>query len=53
MTRQMKSIKIDKVESALEDIRNGKVIIVVDDEARENEGCEHEKPEANRDRSAD
>ena len=34
----MKSIKIDSIESALEDIRNGKVIVVVDDEDRENEG---------------
>src|SRR5262245_1423482 len=34
----MKSIKIDTIESALDDIRNGKVIIVVDDEDRENEG---------------
>jgi 3,4-dihydroxy 2-butanone 4-phosphate synthase / GTP cyclohydrolase II len=31
-------ITIDTIESALEDIRNGKVIIVVDDEDRENEG---------------
>lgn len=31
-------IKIDSIEKALEDIRNGKVIIVVDDEDRENEG---------------
>jgi 3,4-dihydroxy 2-butanone 4-phosphate synthase/GTP cyclohydrolase II len=34
----MNPIKIDTIESALEDIRNGKVIIVVDDEDRENEG---------------
>jgi 3,4-dihydroxy 2-butanone 4-phosphate synthase/GTP cyclohydrolase II len=34
----MDKIKIDTIESALEDIRNGKVIIVVDDEDRENEG---------------
>ncbi|NUM30779.1 MAG: bifunctional 3,4-dihydroxy-2-butanone-4-phosphate synthase/GTP cyclohydrolase II [Bacteroidetes bacterium] len=33
----MKS-KLDSVESAIEDIRNGKLIIVVDDENRENEG---------------
>ena len=32
------TIKIDTIESALEDIRNGKVIVVVDDEDRENEG---------------
>lgn len=31
-------IVIDTIEAALEDIRNGKVIIVVDDEDRENEG---------------
>lgn len=31
-------IVLDSVESAIEDIRNGKVVIVVDDEDRENEG---------------
>ncbi len=31
-------IKLDSVEEALEEIRNGKIIIVVDDEDRENEG---------------
>ncbi|MBS1681696.1 MAG: bifunctional 3,4-dihydroxy-2-butanone-4-phosphate synthase/GTP cyclohydrolase II [Bacteroidetes bacterium] len=31
-------IKIDTIEEAIEDIRNGKLIIVVDDEDRENEG---------------
>jgi 3,4-dihydroxy 2-butanone 4-phosphate synthase/GTP cyclohydrolase II len=31
-------IELDTVESAIEDIKNGKVIIVVDDEDRENEG---------------
>ncbi len=31
-------IKLDSIESAIEDIRNGKMIIVVDDEDRENEG---------------
>jgi len=30
-------IKIDSIEDAIEDIRNGKMIIVVDDEDRENE----------------
>ncbi|MFN3403123.1 MAG: bifunctional 3,4-dihydroxy-2-butanone-4-phosphate synthase/GTP cyclohydrolase II [Cytophagaceae bacterium] len=30
--------KLDSIEEAIEDIRNGKVIIVVDDEDRENEG---------------
>lgn len=29
---------LDRIESAIEDIRNGKIIIVVDDEDRENEG---------------
>ncbi len=31
-------LKLDSIESAIEDIRKGKVIIVVDDENRENEG---------------
>jgi 3,4-dihydroxy 2-butanone 4-phosphate synthase / GTP cyclohydrolase II len=31
-------IKLDSIESAIEDIKAGKVIIVVDDEDRENEG---------------
>ena len=31
-------LKLDSIESAIEDIRQGKVIIVVDDENRENEG---------------
>ncbi len=31
-------IKIDTIEEALEEIRNGKMVIVVDDEDRENEG---------------
>ena len=31
-------IELDTIEQALEDIKNGKVIIVVDDEDRENEG---------------
>ena len=30
--------KLNKIEEAIEDIRNGKIIIVVDDEDRENEG---------------
>ncbi|HHG84742.1 MAG TPA: bifunctional 3,4-dihydroxy-2-butanone-4-phosphate synthase/GTP cyclohydrolase II [Bacteroidetes bacterium] len=34
----MSKIRIDSIESAIEDIRLGKVIIVVDDEDRENEG---------------
>ena len=29
---------LDRIEDALEDLRAGKVIIVVDDEDRENEG---------------
>ena len=33
-----KKRKLDKVEEAIEDIRAGKVVIVVDDEDRENEG---------------
>ena len=32
------SIRLDSVEAAIEDIRNGKVVIIVDDENRENEG---------------
>ncbi len=32
------SIQLDTIEDAIEDIRNGKMIIVVDDENRENEG---------------
>ena len=32
------NFKFDTIESAIEDIRNGKVIIVIDDEDRENEG---------------
>ncbi|MBX7125286.1 MAG: bifunctional 3,4-dihydroxy-2-butanone-4-phosphate synthase/GTP cyclohydrolase II [Cyclobacteriaceae bacterium] len=31
-------IKLDRIEDAIEDIRHGKVIVVVDDEDRENEG---------------
>jgi 3,4-dihydroxy 2-butanone 4-phosphate synthase / GTP cyclohydrolase II len=31
-------MKLDKIEDAIEDIKNGKVVIVVDDENRENEG---------------
>lgn len=34
----MTDIKVDTIESAIEDIRNGKLVIVVDDENRENEG---------------
>jgi 3,4-dihydroxy 2-butanone 4-phosphate synthase / GTP cyclohydrolase II len=34
----MNAIKLDTIEEAIEEIKNGKVIIVVDDEDRENEG---------------
>lgn len=34
----MSDIKLHSIEEAIEDIKNGKVIIVVDDEDRENEG---------------
>lgn len=34
----MDTIQLDRIEDALEDIRQGKMIIVVDDEDRENEG---------------
>ncbi len=34
----MDEIKLDSIEDAIEDVKNGKVIIVVDDEDRENEG---------------
>jgi len=34
----MDPIKLDKIEQAIEEIKNGRVIIVVDDEDRENEG---------------
>lgn len=42
----MSGISLDTIEDALEDIRRGKVVIVVDDEDRENEGdfiCAAEK----------
>ena len=35
---QHPKIQLDRIEDAIEDIKNGKVIIVVDDENRENEG---------------
>jgi len=34
----MTNIKLDKIEDAIESIKNGEIIIVVDDEDRENEG---------------
>jgi 3,4-dihydroxy 2-butanone 4-phosphate synthase / GTP cyclohydrolase II len=40
------NIKLDNIKDAIEDIKNGKIIIVVDDEDRENEGdfiCAAEK----------
>lgn len=45
-TLKNKMIQLDKVADAIEDIKNGKVVIVVDDENRENEGdfiCAAEK----------
>ncbi len=33
-----REIKIDSIEAAIEDIKNGKIVIVADDEDRENEG---------------
>lgn len=40
MTQEKTSstIQLDRIEDAIEDIKNGKIIIVVDDENRENEG---------------
>ncbi len=38
LEKNMEDIKLNTIEEALEDIRAGKVIIVVDDEDRENEG---------------
>ncbi len=35
---ETKTIKLDSIEKAIEDIKNGKLVIVVDDEDRENEG---------------
>lgn len=32
------TIKIDTIEAAIEDIKNGKLVVVIDDENRENEG---------------
>src|SRR5690606_22356952 len=34
----MSEMKLNTIEEAIEDIKNGKIIIVVDDEDRENEG---------------
>jgi len=44
--KQSEEIVLDKIEDAIEDIRQGKLVIVVDDEDRENEGdfvCAAEK----------
>ncbi|RUA12985.1 MAG: bifunctional 3,4-dihydroxy-2-butanone-4-phosphate synthase/GTP cyclohydrolase II, partial [Flavobacteriia bacterium] len=38
MVAKDKKIQLHAIEEAIEDIRQGKVIIVVDDENRENEG---------------
>ncbi|WP_298238384.1 3,4-dihydroxy-2-butanone-4-phosphate synthase [uncultured Algibacter sp.] len=38
MTTKTATFKLDSIHDAIDDIRNGKVIIVVDDENRENEG---------------
>jgi len=35
---QEDKIRLDRIEDAIEDIRQGKIIIVADDEDRENEG---------------
>jgi len=46
MMYQENNIKLDSIESAIEDIKAGKIVIVVDDEDRENEGdfiCAAEK----------
>jgi len=38
MNSQIRKIKFDRIEEAVEAIRNGKIVIVVDDKDRENEG---------------
>ncbi|MGB5237332.1 MAG: 3,4-dihydroxy-2-butanone-4-phosphate synthase [Flavobacteriaceae bacterium] len=38
ITTRMDKVKLNTIEEAIEDIRQGKIIIVVDDENRENEG---------------
>jgi len=37
-TENTSKIKLDSIQEAIEDIRNGKMVLVVDDEDRENEG---------------
>ena len=42
---------LDRIEDAIEDIKNGKMVIVVDDEDRENEGdlfCKPSMSKANK-----
>ena len=44
----MSNFKLDKIKDAIESIKKGEIIIVVDDENRENEGdfcnsCRHNK----------
>ena len=38
METSKNNIKLNSIQEAIEDIKNGKIIIVVDDEDRENEG---------------
>ena len=38
LVNKMEKYKFNKIEEAIEDIRNGKMVVVVDDEDRENEG---------------
>jgi 3,4-dihydroxy 2-butanone 4-phosphate synthase / GTP cyclohydrolase II len=38
LANNMETYRFNKIEEAIEDIRNGKMIVVVDDEDRENEG---------------
>lgn len=38
LPNKMEEIKLNTIDEAIEDIRNGKMVIVVDDEDRENEG---------------
>ena len=40
----MDDIKFNTIEEAIEDFKNGKFLIVVDDEDRENEGDKHTSP---------
>ena len=38
MSEQYSGVRLDSIERAIADIREGKAIVVVDDEGRENEG---------------